>query len=63
MNLTLVGIGIGAVLAFTALIFDFWGFLLMFILMLVGAIVGRAAEGKLDWRSLRDALSGRRSSS
>ncbi len=63
MNYTVFGIIIGAILAFSALFFDFWGFLLMAVFMLVGALLGRAADGKLDWRSLRDALSGRRSSS
>lgn len=63
MNFTVLGIGIGTVLALTALIFSFWGFLLMIIFMFVGAMLGRAADGKLDWRSVRDALSGRRSSS
>ncbi len=63
MNYTVFGIIVGAILAFSALLFDFWGFLLMAVFMLVGALLGRAADGKLDWRSLRDALSGRRSSS
>lgn len=63
MNLTVVGIGIGAVLAFSALLFQFWGFLLMAVFMAVGALLGRAAEGKLDFRGVRDALTGRRSSS
>ncbi|GAA1336693.1 DUF2273 domain-containing protein [Arthrobacter roseus] len=63
MNYTVFGIIIGAILAFSALLFDFWGFLLMAVFMLVGALLGRAADGKLDWRSLRDGLSGRRSSS
>lgn len=63
MNLTVVGIGVGAILAYTALVFDFWGFLLMALFMLVGAALGRMADGKLDIRGLRDALTGRRSSS
>lgn len=63
MNLTVVGIGIGAILAFTALMFQFWGFLLMVVFMAIGALLGRAAEGKLDLRGVRDALTGRRSSS
>lgn len=63
MNLTVIGIGIGAILAFTALMFQFWGFLLMVVFMAVGALLGRAAEGKLDLRGVRDALTGRRSSS
>jgi uncharacterized membrane protein len=63
MNLTVIGIGIGAILAFTALLFQFWGFLLMVVFMAIGALLGRAAEGKLDLRGVRDALTGRRSSS
>ncbi|GAB3271526.1 hypothetical protein [Arthrobacter pigmenti] len=63
MNLTVVGIAIGTILAFTALMFQFWGFLLMVVFMAVGALLGRAAEGKLDLRGVRDALTGRRSSS
>lgn len=63
MNLTVVGIGVGAILAFSALLFQFWGFLLMAVFMAVGALLGRAAEGKLDLRGVRDALTGRRSSS
>lgn len=63
MNLTVVGILVGTVLAFAALIFHFWGFLLVALFMVIGAFVGRVAEGKLDLRSVRDALAGRRSSS
>lgn len=63
MNLTVVGIAIGTILAFTVLMFQFWGFLLMVVFMAVGALLGRMAEGKLDLRRVRDALTGRRSSS
>ncbi len=63
MKPTVVGMAVGAVLAFTALLFDFWGFLLMALFIAVGAFFGRAAEGKVDFRSVRDALTGRRSSS
>ncbi|MBG6191175.1 putative membrane protein [Arthrobacter sp. CAN_A212] len=63
MTPTAVGIAIGAILAFTALIFGFWGFLLMTLFLAVGALLGRVAEGKLDLGSVRDALTGRRSSS
>jgi uncharacterized membrane protein len=63
VNPTVVGIAVGAVLAFSALLFNFWGFLLVALFMAIGALVGRAAEGKLDWRGVRDALTGRRSSS
>jgi len=58
-----VGMAVGAVLAFTALLFDFWGFLLMALFIAAGAFFGRAVEGKVDFRSVRDALTGRRSSS
>ncbi|MGM0930186.1 MAG: hypothetical protein ACQEXN_10790 [Actinomycetota bacterium] len=63
MSYTVVGMAVGAVLAWAALVFNFWGFLLMAVFLMVGALLGRAAEGKLDWRGIRDALTGRRSSS
>ncbi|WP_236968074.1 DUF2273 domain-containing protein [Microbacterium aurantiacum] len=62
MNATVVGALIGAVLAFAALVFGFWGFLLVALFMGVGALVGRFASGKVDVRGLTDALTGRRSS-
>lgn len=62
MNATIVGALIGAVLAFAALVFGFWGFLLVALFMGVGALVGRFASGKVDVRGLTDALTGRRSS-
>lgn len=62
-NLTVVGIAAGAFLAFMSFQFGFWGFLGALLFMGTGALLGRAAEGKLDLRSLRDAIIGRRSSS
>ncbi|NYE96323.1 putative membrane protein [Psychromicrobium silvestre] len=62
MNGTVAGIAIGAILAFAALAFGFWGFALVLIFMLLGAILGRAFEGKLDLRGVLNALSGKRSS-
>lgn len=53
----------GAVLALAALAFGFWGFLLTAIFMGIGAVLGRAAEGRLDLGAVLDALRGRRSSS
>ena len=38
-------------------------FLGALLFMGIGALLGRAAEGKLDLRSVLDALTGRRSSS
>lgn len=63
MSLTVVGIAIGAFVAFMSLQFGLWGFLVALLFMGIGALLGRAAEGKLDLRSVIDALSGRRSSS
>lgn len=63
MSPTVLGMATGAVLAFAALIFGFWGFLLTLVLVLCGAVVGRVVEGRLDLRGVLDALAGRRSSS
>jgi len=63
MNLTVVGIAAGAFLAFMSFTFGFWGFLGSLLFMAVGALAGRAADGKLDPRSVFDAVTGRRSSS
>ena len=63
MSLTVVGIAMGAFLAFMSFQFGVWGFLGSLFFMAIGALLGRAAEGKLDLRSVFDALTGRRSSS
>lgn len=63
MNLTVVCAAFGAFLAFMTFAFGFWGLLISAIFIAVGAFVGRAASGKLDWRGALDALTGRRSSS
>lgn len=63
MNLTLAGIAVGAFVAFMSLQFGLWGFLISLIFMAIGAVLGRAAEGKLDLRGVLDAITGRRSSS
>ncbi|MFD5601296.1 DUF2273 domain-containing protein [Leucobacter sp. NPDC058333] len=62
MNATLAGVAIGAVLAISALVFGFWGFLLVALFMGIGALVGRIVSGKLDVRDLAGALSGRKTS-
>jgi hypothetical protein len=46
-----------------AFAFGFWGFLITALFMAIGAFLGRAAEGKLDLRTVLDAIAGRRSSS
>ncbi len=63
MNLTLAGTVLGAFVAFMSLQFGLWGFLVSLLFMAVGAVLGRAAEGKLDLRGIFDAIIGRRSSS
>jgi uncharacterized membrane protein len=63
MSTTLTGALVGAVLAFAALIFGFWGFLLVVLLMGIGALVGRVVSGQLDLRALAGAFTGRRTSS
>ncbi|WP_372699030.1 hypothetical protein [Arthrobacter sp. JSM 101049] len=63
MNPTLLGLAVAAVLGWAALSFGFGGFVLMAIFLAVGALVGRFIDGRLDLRSVRDALTGRRSSS
>ncbi|MHA7305698.1 hypothetical protein ACX80E_10695 [Arthrobacter sp. TMN-49] len=63
MNLSIVCAAFGAFLAFMAFAFGFWGFAVAALFIALGALVGRAAGGKLDWRGVLDALTGRRSSS
>jgi uncharacterized membrane protein len=53
----------GAFVAFMSLQFGLWGFLVSLLFMAIGALLGRAAEGKLDLRGVFDAITGRRSSS
>ncbi|KNH13390.1 membrane protein [Arthrobacter sp. ZBG10] len=63
MTPVVAGAAAGAVLAYVALAFGFWGFLLTALFMGIGAVLGRSAEGKLDLGGVLDALRGRRSSS
>ncbi|MFZ4841894.1 MULTISPECIES: DUF2273 domain-containing protein [Mycetocola] len=58
-----VGAAIGAVLALTWIVLGFWAFVLVAVAMLVGAGIGRIADGRLDVRALADVFRGRRSSS
>lgn len=55
-----MGASAGAVLAFAALAFGFWGFLLVLVLGVVGGVVGAAVTGRLDLRAMVDAARGRR---
>lgn len=63
MKNTMIGAVVGVVLAWAALSYGLGGFLLMALFMGVGALVGRLLDGRIDVRSLRDAFTGRRSSS
>jgi uncharacterized membrane protein len=60
---TKVGIFVGAILGIVWFAFGFWAFFFVAIAMFVGAIVGRIIDGKLDMRSLVDAVRGKRTSS
>lgn len=60
---TKVGIVVGATLAIVWITLGFWAFVFVAVAMIVGAIVGRIIDGKLDMRSLADAIRGKRSSS
>lgn len=63
MSTTVVCAAFGAFLAFMTFQFGFWGLLFGAVFVAAGAVVGRAVGGKLDWRGVVDALTGRRSSS
>jgi hypothetical protein len=63
VNGSLIGAAVGAVLVLTWIAFGFWAFVLLAAAMLVGALIGRIFDGRLDVRALADAFRGRRSSS
>lgn len=59
MSNTTIGMLLGVILAAFSLLWGFWGFILCLLFMLVGAILGRTADGKLDLRGVIDALMGK----
>jgi uncharacterized membrane protein len=63
VNATVVGTGVGALLAIVAVTLGFWAFVVVAVFMLVGGLVGRILSGDIDFRRLLDVLRGRRSSS
>ena len=63
MNTTVVGMGVGAVLAVVALTLGFWAFVVVAVAIALGGLVGRIVSGDVDVRRLLDVLRGRRSSS
>lgn len=62
MSATIGGALIGALFAVAALVFGFWGFLLVALFTAIGALVARVASGQLDLRALANVFSGRRTS-
>jgi uncharacterized membrane protein len=60
---TRTGILIGAVLALSWICLGFWAFVFVAVAMLIGALVGRVVDGRLDLASLADVFRGKRSSS
>ncbi|PPF74676.1 hypothetical protein C5E07_13355 [Pseudoclavibacter sp. RFBJ3] len=54
---------IGAVLALTWIILGFWAFFFVVIAMLIGGLIGRILDGKLNASALVDVLRGRNTSS
>lgn len=63
MNATVVGMGVGALLAIVAVTLGFWAFVVVAVCMGVGGLVARIVAGDVDVRRLVDVLRGRRSSS
>ncbi|MFQ4149500.1 DUF2273 domain-containing protein [Arthrobacter sp. LAPM80] len=63
MNATLAGTAVGAVLALTAVAFGLWAMLLVALFMVIGAVIGRSMDGRLDLRGVFDAFRGKRTSS
>jgi uncharacterized membrane protein len=57
------GVAIAAVLAIVWIAIGFGAFVLVAIAMLIGALIGRYVEGRLDVSGIVSAVRGRRSSS
>ena len=63
MTKTVIGMAVGTVLALTWFVLGFWAFLLVVVAMVIGGVVGRILDGRLDVHVLADAFRGKRSSS
>lgn len=63
MTPTVTGMGIAAVLVLSWIGFGFGAFVLVLVAILIGALVGRVVEGKLDVTAILDIFRGKRSSS
>lgn len=62
MSPALTGALAGLVLALSALIFGFWGFILVALFIAIGAVVGRVVSGQIDIRNVVNAFTGRSTS-
>lgn len=62
MNPTITGALVGLILAVSALLFGFWGFILVALFMAIGAVVGRVVSGQIDIRNVVNAFTGRSTS-
>lgn len=63
MSGTVAGALLGGALALVWIVLGFWAVLAVAVAMVVGAALGRLAEGRLDLRAVADAVRGRRASS
>lgn len=63
ISTTKTGILVGAVLALAWIGFGFWAAVLVAVAMLIGGLIGRIIDGKLDVRTVANAFRGKRSSS
>ncbi len=62
MSTTRIGALVGAVLALTWVVVGFWACVFVAAAMLVGGLVGRIVDGKLDVNGVVNAIRGKRSS-
>lgn len=62
-TMTVLGIAIGGVLALTWAVLGFWVCAFVALFMLIGGLVGRVIDGRLDVSAIVDAFRGKRSSS
>ncbi|MBF4591666.1 hypothetical protein [Curtobacterium sp. VKM Ac-1395] len=63
MTPTTIGMAVAATLVLTWIAFGFGAFLLVLVVMVIGALIGRIIEGKLDAKGLLDMVRGKGSSS
>ena len=62
MSATTKGALVGLVQALSALIFGFWGFILVALFMAIGIVVARITAGEIDFGNIVNAFKGRSTS-